>query len=51
LVDAHAPATRVAIEAFEPAVILDVAGLGTVRFCQQAAPALEPSCAVAIYQV
>jgi len=33
LVDAHASATREAIEAFEPAVILDVAGLGAVRFC------------------
>ncbi len=33
LIDAHAPATRQAIEAFEPAVILDVAGFGAVRFC------------------
>ncbi len=33
LVDAHAPETRQAIEAFEPAVTLDVAGLGAVRFC------------------
>jgi predicted phosphodiesterase len=33
LVEAHAPATHEAIEAFESAVFLEVAGLGAVRFC------------------
>jgi predicted phosphodiesterase len=33
LVEAHTRATHAAIGAFEPAVVLDVAGLGAVRFC------------------
>jgi predicted phosphodiesterase len=33
LVEAHTRATHEAIETFEPTVILDVAGLGAVRFC------------------
>jgi predicted phosphodiesterase len=33
LVDSHSAATRKVIDAFEPTVILEVAGLGAVRFC------------------